>query len=206
MAVVSFQGHDLSGTAATLLTTPSLLNADAGEVFYATDVNQFYVCKGGGVWVPIGAAANLAPGSAGSIRSVAIIATALSDATFRTVANVTVPNAIHGGGLFVRATGILGDGDSTHTAFFEASISRIAGAATGITFSSAVGGATNNGITGNATLAIQNDTIAGANSATQTIPIQLKVTRSAGAAANHVIVATLELLNGFASGMTIAAA
>lgn len=205
-AVNSQFGHDVSGTEATLLTAGNLTNADAGCVFFATDTKQLWVCQGSGVWQTVGSAGGVVPGAAGAVRSVMKIAAALTDATFSTIANVTVPNAIMGGGIRVLATGILGDGDSASTAQYHASISRVAGAATGITFGSAVGAATNNGVSGNAALAIQNGTITGAVGATQTVPIQMKVTKSAGSSANHVLVATLELLNGFGSGMTIAAA
>lgn len=197
-------GHDTSGTEAALLTSGNLTNADPCSIYYATDTKQFWVCQGAGVWQTVGSAGMPAPGAAGSVRSVTKLLTAQADNTFATVCNVTVPNGIMGGGLRVQVTGILGDGDSAEMTQYHAGISRISGAATGITFSSAIGAATNNGVTGNAQISIQNGSITGATNATQTIPVQLKVARSAGTSSNHVVVATIELMNGFGSGMTIA--
>lgn len=199
-------GKDISGT--TLALNASLAGADAGQLYYDTTVNQLFVCIGSGTfpanWVAIGGAGNVAAGAAGSVRSVRKILTALVDATFTDVATVTVPNQIGGAGIRVAAVGILGDGDSTSMTQFHGAVSRVAGAATGCTFAAAIGAGTNNGVSGNSAVAIQASGMTGAVGATQTFTVQMKVTKSAGSSASHVLVATLELLNGFDSGITIA--
>ena len=208
MATPTICGKDLSGGA--LATNVSMTGADAGELYYDTSIGQLHVCVGSGTFpanfIPLGSAGNVAAGAAGCVRAVVKLATAQTDATFSTFANLTVPNQITGAGLLITAMGVLGDGDSCQMAQFLAAVSRVAGAATGITFGSAFGTATNNGVSGNSAVSIQNDSITGAVTATQTVPIQLRVTRSAGSAANHVLVVTFELYNGFGSGVTIAAA
>lgn len=197
---VSDHGHEISGV---FSTNKTIQTADAGETFFDTATNQMYVCQGAGVWQPLGGSGNVAAGNAGSVRSITKLLTAVADATFTTAVTVTVPNAISGAGFRVNVVGILGDGDSAQMTQFHGSLSRIAGAATGVTFGAAITPGTNNGATANAAVAIQATAMVGAVGAVQTFTIQLKVTRSAGAAANHVLVATIELLNGFASGVTM---
>ena len=198
---ITFNGADLAGDITSNGTIDSI---PVGQTFYDIPTKTLYVCQSANVLVAIGSGGNLPAGSAGAITSLKKLLTGLTDATFTTVATVTVPNGIMGAGIRVTATGILGDGDSSQTAQYHGSISRIAGAATGCTFAAAIGAATNNGVSGNAALAIQASGNTGANSATQTFNIQMKVTKSAGTSGNHVLVATVELMNGFGSGITIA--
>ena len=204
MPVNNLFGHDVSGVEAALLTSPNLIAGDAGCIYYATDTRQFWVCQGSGVWQTVGSAGGIVPGGAGAVRSVTKLLTAMTDATFTDIATVTVPNAIMGAGLRVTAVGILGDGDSAQCTQFHGGIARIAGAATGVTFGAAITAGTKNGAGGNAAVAIQASSIAGVVTTTQTFTVQMKVTKSAGTSANHVLVASLELLNGFGSGITIA--
>lgn len=205
-ATATVNGKDISGP--TLALNPNMTGGDAGEFYYDTTAGQLWLCIGSGTfpanWIPLGAAGNAAPGAAGSTKSVTKLLTALTDATFATLCTLTIPNGIMGGGLHIVASGTLGDGDSTQSAGFFVSISRIAGAASGVTVGAAFGAATNNGATGNAALAIQAVAPVGANSASQTVAIQMKVTRSAGSSNNHVLTATVQLVNQFGSGITVA--
>lgn len=200
MPITVLHGHDQSGP-----TTAMPTNADAGFLFYDTTVNQLYVYTGS-AWVAIGASGNAGAGNAGGLRTVSKILTALADNTFTDLATVTVPNAINGGGVRVTLCGTLGDGDSSQIAQFHGGISRIAGAATKCTFGAAITAGTTAGATANAACSIQASAMTGATSATQTFTIQGKVARSAGASSNHVLVAQIELVNNFGSGITIAAA
>lgn len=199
-ANVQHDGHDAAGT---LSSNQTVLSADAGHTFYDTTLQQLYVCTGSGVFVPVGVAGNVAAGAAGAVKSVTKRILPV-DATFTDVATITVPNAIHGAGIRVTAVGILGDGDSASCTQFHGAISRIAGAATGVTFGAAITAGTNNGVTANASVAIQASAIAGAVGAQQTFTVQMRVSRSAGTSGPHVLVATVEVLNGFAAGITIA--
>jgi hypothetical protein len=200
MPITTIHGHDQSGP-----TTALPANADAGFLFYDTTVGQLY-CYSGSAWIAIGSAGNPGAGAAGGLRTVSKLLTGMADATFIDLATVNVPNAIHGAGVRVTLCGTLGDGDSTQIGQFHGGISRIAGAATKCTFGAILTAGTTAGATANAAVAIQASSISGANGATQTFTIQGKVTRSAGAASNHVLLAQIELLNNFASGVTIAAA
>jgi hypothetical protein len=143
-------------------------------------------------------------GAAGTAGWLAKTLTAMADNTAVDLATVTVPNAIHGAAIRVTAMGMLGDGDSTDSKIYMIGISRIAGAATKATVSTAAAVGATSGATANATLTVTVSSMTGAVGAQQTFTIQAKVARSAGAAANHIVVAKLELLNAKATGVTIA--
>lgn len=147
---------------------------------------------------------NGAEGAAGAAVRFQKTLTALADNVDGTLLTLTIPNAIHGGALKITITGMLGDGDSTETKEYLISLSRIAGADTKRTLGTAYGTAQTTGATGNATVTVSLGTLSGAVGATQTLTILAKVARSAGASSNHVIVATVELLNGNATGITLA--
>jgi hypothetical protein len=143
-------------------------------------------------------------GDAGSATLLAKTIINVADNTATDIATVTVPNAINGAAIRVTAMGMLGDGDSTDSKIYMIGISRIAGAATKATASTATAVGATTGATANATLTISVTGMTGGNTATQTFTIQGKVARSAGASTNHVIVIKIELLNAKATGITIA--
>lgn len=144
-----------------------------------------------------------AGGAAGTAVLLAKTLTGLADNTATDLATVTVPNAIEGAAVRVTIMGMLGDGDSTDSKIYMIGISRIAGAATKATASTAVAAGATTGATANATVTASVSGMTGAVSATQTFTIQAKVARSTGAATGHVVVAKLELLNAVATGVTI---
>jgi hypothetical protein len=117
------------------------------------------------------------------------------DGVSTTVATVTVPNATAGAGIRLTITGTQGDGDSTVTAIFNLSISRIAGAATKFLASAAVGSVATVGATSTLTIAVTPTGLAGANGATQTFTINVTLARSAGASTNHSLMIEIELYN-----------
>lgn len=197
---VSIHGHDLAGNSST---NQSAQNLDAGETFYDDSIGQLFVCSAAGIIVPVNEMGNVAKGAAGNYSPVLKKLTAMVDNTATNLAVVTVPNAIHGACLKVTIMGTLGDGDSTQVAEYLVSLSRITGAASKITISSALNATRTNGATANASVTLTNVAVAGANSASQTFQLQATVARSAGASSNHVCVAKIELLNGFGTGITI---
>jgi hypothetical protein len=197
---ISWNGADMSGD---ITTNGTIDQIPVGQTFFDVPTKTLYVCQSTNVLAAIGSSGALPAGSAGAVNSVRKVLAALTDNTFTNVCTLTVPNGIMGAGLHVSAVGILGDGDSAQMAEYNGAISRITGAATGCTLGAAIGAATNNGVTANASIAIQASANAGANSATQTFTLQMKVTKSAGSSANHVLVATVTLMNGFGSGITI---
>lgn len=150
----------------------------------------------------------------GAVSSVATITKAISgiaDNTFTDVFTVTVPNAAHAGTIKVTFQGVKGAGDaegaagSVSTTDYNISIQRTAGATTTAATSAALGTIATTIAAGNAVLTTaQCSGMTGGVGATQTFTIQVKIARAAGASTNHTCFAKAELLNSFATGITIA--
>lgn len=154
-------------------------------------------------------------GAAGGARSqveMTKAVTGLTDTTAIDVFTVTVPNAKHAAVIEVDAVGVMGAGgavgagETIKASKYHVAVNRTAGLAAVVTVSAAVvttqskvAGADN--IT---STVVSASAMTGANSATQTFTIKVAVTKAAGAADNHTCFATAKLLNGNASGMTIA--
>lgn len=197
-------GHDMSGLEANLTTATNLLNADEGCTYFATDTKRLWVCTGSGVWSCVSVSNLLAPGSAGAMFMMNKLLTGMADNTPVNLAVVTIPNAIMGAGIGIEVVGTLGDGDSSEQSFWNVSFSRVAGAAAKIAIGAKTGAAATAGATANAAVTVSNTAVGGAVGATNTFQLQVKVARSAGASANHVVSATFTLLNNFGTGVTIA--
>lgn len=146
-------------------------------------------------------------GSAGS-QAAPIVnqKTALADNTLQDLFTVTVPNALHGGGIEVIANGMLGDGDSVDMKKYFVAVSRIAGANAKVAIGAAVGAGNTTGYAANAATTVSLSAVAGAVGVANTFTVQGKVARSAGASTNHQIVARATLVNQNASGITVVAA
>jgi hypothetical protein len=129
--------------------------------------------------------------------------TSMADATPVALATVTIPNAKHAASVRILVNGALGDGDSSSTAEYVASFSRIAGANALSVLSAAVTEAHTTGVTGNAVVTVTLGSVGGAVGAANTFVINCTVTRSAGAATNHTCTAQMTLLNTYATGVTI---
>lgn len=127
----------------------------------------------------------------------------MADATFKDVLTVTVPNTTSFGAVFLEVVGALGDSDSAHAVRVVVAISRIAGAATLAAIALTAGAATT-GATANAAVTAGVTAMTGAVGATQTFTIQLKVTRSAGAAANHRTFIIADCHDPMMAGISIA--
>lgn len=153
-------------------------------------------------------------GAGGAVSSGAAITKAISaiaDNTFTDVFTVTVPNAAHAGTIKVTFQGVKGAGDaegaagSVSTTDYNISIQRTAGATTTAATSAALGTIATTIAAGNAVLTTaQCSGMTGGVGATQTFTIQVKIARAAGASTNHTCFAKAELLNSFATGITIA--
>lgn len=131
--------------------------------------------------------------------------TALADATATTIATVTIPNANHGAMIRVTVLGVTGDGDSADSAIYTIGISRAVGVTSrAVVSTKSVVGASGAGATATAVVTVTVTAMVGAVGVTQTFTIQVAVARTAGASTNHVAVAELELLNAFATGITMA--
>lgn len=143
-------------------------------------------------------------GGAKSIFTIVKAVTALVDNTLTDVFTVTVPNANHAASVGILVHASLGDQDSAEASYWTIAISRIAGAATKAVVSAKSSNANTAGVSGNAAATVGVSAMVGAVGATQTFTIQVKVARSAGAAANHDAVLQAELINLKTAGLTIA--
>lgn len=151
-------------------------------------------------------------GGARSLGELTKAITGLTDTTATDLFTVTVPNTVHAAMIEVDVVGVMGAGgavgagETIKSSKYQVVVNRTAGLAAVITVSSAiattqskVAGADN--ITSTVVTA---SAVSGANTATQTFTIKVAVTKAAGAADNHTAFASARILNGNASGITIA--
>lgn len=137
--------------------------------------------------------------------------TGITNAVATTVLTITIPNAAHSASIMLRVTGSLGAGgaiganEATATNCYVISLTRTAGLATTAAISSAFGAAAT-AVAGAATVTCTAAlaAVSGGNTATQTIDIQVTISRSAGSSTNHTCVSHASLLNANATGVTIA--
>lgn len=157
----------------------------------------------------------LGPGGAGGVRTQVELTkavTGLTDTTATDVFTVTIPNVKHNAILEVDVQGVMGAGgavgagETVKASKYYLAIVRTAGVAGVVTVSAAVvttqakvAGADN--IT---STVVSASAMSGTNSATQTFTVKVAITKAAGAADNHTCYASARLLNGNASGITIA--
>lgn len=137
--------------------------------------------------------------------------TGIADATGTDIATITVPNAKHNAQLQVCVTGMLGAGgaigagEAAATNCYMVTIVRTTGVNAVGTVSSAFGAAAAavaGATTATATTALS--AVSGAVGATNTFTLKVTITKGGGSSANHVAFVSIRLLNGFASGITIA--
>lgn len=155
--------------------------------------------------------ASAVPGGVSSQMEVIKAVAAITDAAATTVFTVTIPNASHS--AMVRVTlvgkigagGAIGAGEATGTIAYDIAIARTAGvnAVGGI---SAAYGSITAAVAGATTITVAGTlgAVVGAVGASNTIPIQVTITKGGGASANHTCLATCRLLNANATGVSIA--
>lgn len=187
----------------TAIGTTTVLNAYAVESGGANTVVEI-----------LSATSTVTTGSQGSAISAARLmkqATALANAAATTVVNATIPNAAHSAMIKIRVTGSIGAGgaiganEASATNSYHIVITRTAGLATVAAISAAYGAAASNVAGGTTVTAVVTlAAVTGANNATQTLPIQITVTRGAGASTNHTALIECEVENANATGVTIA--
>jgi hypothetical protein len=137
--------------------------------------------------------------------------TAIADATPTATFTVTIPNAAHSATLEYELTGILGAGgavgvnEAVATISGKVVITRTPGANAVAVASATFGGAAAN-VAGAATctVAAAVSAIAGAAGASNTFTLNITITKSGGASANHVALCYGKLMNANATGITIA--
>ena len=137
--------------------------------------------------------------------------TALADTVATNVLTITVPNVK--ANAMVRVTllgslgagGAIGAGEAFGNVSYDFSIGRTAGVnATGLI--SSVYGSSKNAVAGAATITVAGalSSVSGAVGASNTFTVTCAITKSGGSSDNHVCVVSAEVLNAFASGITIA--
>ncbi len=140
------------------------------------------------------------PGGPASCLTYYMALTGLVDAALSTFATIVVPNAIVQAGIGLTILGGLGDGDSVEESYWTIGISRVVGAAAQIAISAISSTAITVGVTANAAVVVSNVAVAGANTSQQTFALQAKVTKSAGASANHSLFIDMQMYNIQAGG------
>jgi hypothetical protein len=193
----------LSGPEINLTTITNLLSATFGQTFFAEDTLRTWMCVGSGTWACV-SHSGIVPSGAGGYFPVLKLLTGMADNTNVNLCLVTIPNAIMGCILAFTVQGTQGDGDSTESSYWTCAVSRVAGANAKMLFSAKGNSAATVGVTSTVAATLSNTAVSGAVGAVNTFQIQAKVARSAGASTGHVLVASIEVLNGFASGCTVA--
>ena len=152
------------------------------------------------------------PGSATSHALLNKQTTGIADNVATAVATFTIPNAAHFADFKVRVVGTLGAGgaiganESTQSAEYNVNITRTAGVNAVATISAVIGQAAAASVAGanNAAVTATLSAISGAVGATNTFTLNATIARSAGSSTNHVALTHVSLLNGNATGITVA--
>jgi len=150
-------------------------------------------------------------GAVGSVDKVQKSVAAIADATLTTVWTITVPNAAHSAKIRVTLVGSLGAGgaiganEASATNTYDIVVTRTAGV-NAVAAISTVYGAAASAVAGAATVTavLTVGAVSGAVGASNTFPVQVTITKSGGASANHTCQAIAEVLNANATGVTIA--
>jgi hypothetical protein len=136
--------------------------------------------------------------------------TAIANATLTTVATITIPNAAHSAQIYVEVCGSLGAGgaiganEASATNCYTITVCRTAGV-NAVAAISAAGGSAAAAVAGAATVTCTASlaAVSGAVGASNTIAIQVTITRSGGSSTNHTCLVYAKVMNSNASGVTI---
>lgn len=152
------------------------------------------------------------PGAALSQTELMKAVTGLTDTTATAIATCTIPNAKHAAVLEVDVVGVMGAGgavgagETIKLSKYQVALVRTAGLACVATVSSLIGGVQSKvaGADNITSVVVTVSAMTGANSAAQTCTVLVAITKAAGAADAHTLFATVRLINGNATGVTIA--
>lgn len=200
----------------TALTAVSAGNLDDTAVMEVDDKNvqtrkatvaQFRTQLNTG---PQAFAAGTAPGAT-QVQRITKAVAAIANAVATSVLTITIPNAAHSARVRVELEGSLGAGgaiganEASGSVAYMISITRTAGVNAVGTISAAFGSAMAN-VAGGATITVTAAlaAVVGAVGATNTIDVQVTITRGSGASTNHTCVVLAEVLNANATGVSIA--
>lgn len=152
------------------------------------------------------------PGAAVTQSQITKAVTAFADTTAKTVFTVTIPNTVQSAVVEIDCLGVLGAGgavgagEASRNVKYHVNIVRTVGVNAVAGVSSAVGGSASNvaGATSVASVVVTTAAVVGAVGAENTIDIQVAITKTGGASANHTGVFAARILNQNATGITIA--
>jgi hypothetical protein len=152
------------------------------------------------------------PGAAAVEQIITKAVTAFADTTAKTVFTVTIPNAGHAAMIEVDSLGVLGaggtvgTGDASMSTKYLVNIQRTTGANAVAGVSAIVSSAKSKTAGGDdiTSVVVTTAAVVGAVGASNTIPIQVAITKAAGASANHTGTFSAKVLNANATGITIA--
>jgi len=150
------------------------------------------------------------PGGALSANRFIFSKTGLADTVATNVVTVTVPNGKVGAILrttfigSLGAGGAIGAGEATHGISYDFSIVRTAGVAAVALIATATG-STKQAVAGAATVTTAGavSAVTGAVGAVNTFQLTCAITKSGGSSDNHTCMVVVEVLNEFASGVTV---
>lgn len=152
------------------------------------------------------------PGGALSSNRFVFSKTGLADTVATNVVTVTVPNGKVGAILrctfigSLGAGGAIGAGESTHGISYDFAIARTSGVAAVALIATATGSVKQTVAGGAAaTTAGAVSSVTGAVGAVNTFQLTCAVTKASGSSDNHTCMIVVEVLNEFASGVTVAA-
>lgn len=201
----------------TFSTVASFTTGSASMTMGCTNAGIFYLQSGSsGSALTLDASQQVTRGgtASGAVTTVTEwqkAVTAIANAVATTVLTITVPNAAHSAMVRVTVVGSLGAGgaiganEASATSTYDIAVCRTAGVNTvgviSATYGSAatlVAGAST--ITVTAALAA----VVGAVGATNTIPVQVTITRGSGASTNHTCLVSAEVANANTAGVTVA--
>lgn len=150
-------------------------------------------------------------GAVGSVDTIQKSTAAIANAVATTILTITIPNAAHSATIRVTVVGSIGAGgaiganEASAANSYWVTVTRTAGVNAVATVSAAFGAAAAavaGATTVTATLAAA--AVVGAVGASNTIPLQITITRGGGSSTNHTCQAIAEVLNANATGITVA--
>lgn len=222
--ITPYAGAPTNGTSGTFAGTPQ---ANPGSILLDVTNKAVYQntnTQASPTWSPAGLSAagqfatSVTVGGTGVAAAAATATkqtkavTGMADTVATATFTVTVPNAKHGAIINVDviatlgAGGAIGAGEGSRVSRYQIVLARTAGVAVVATVSSAIGGAEAHvaGAASVSTAVVTASSITGAVGATNTFTINVAITKSGGASDNHTAVVSAEIVNEFATGVSIA--
>lgn len=137
--------------------------------------------------------------------------TGIANATATTVATITIPNSANSGTVHFKLTGSLGTGgaiganEATQSISYDVGVTRTGGVNAVAVISTAYGSSGSVQVAGATTITVTAalQAVSGAVGATNTIALQVTITRGGGSSTNHTCLVRATVDNANASGITL---